>query len=138
MVLRLPLQSECLTCVRRVLTNGQLNLHITRLHDPPSILHTFTRSLYQNRYFSGTHSCFRASEKHSQSNITNTDQKPLDEQAETSQELMNSDTKPGIFERFRQTYRQYGKILITVHIGTSAAWACTFYYVAVRYLSLSV
>lgn len=38
--------------------------------------------------------------------------------------------KPGIFKRFHQTYKQYGKVLIGVHIFTSSAWTGLFYVIA--------
>ena len=40
--------------------------------------------------------------------------------------------KTGILKRFREAYKQYGKILVCVHVVTSAMWIGGFYYAAVR------
>lgn len=56
------------------------------------------------------------------------DQNPEDEPGD---EIV--DQKPqGLLQRFRQTYKEYGKVLVGVHIFTSCIWATSFYYVAVR------
>jgi len=44
------------------------------------------------------------------------------------------ESSPGLFRRFHQTYKQHGKILVCVHLLTSAVWAGAFYYTAVRYV----
>lgn len=38
--------------------------------------------------------------------------------------------KPGLFKRFHQTYKQYGKVLVGVHIFTSSIWTGVFYVTA--------
>lgn len=38
--------------------------------------------------------------------------------------------KPGIFKRFHQTYKQFGKVLVAVHIFTSTIWGGLFYTTA--------
>lgn len=40
--------------------------------------------------------------------------------------------KPGLFKRFHQTYKQYGKVLVGVHIFTSSIWTGIFYVTAMR------
>jgi len=35
-----------------------------------------------------------------------------------------------IFQRFKETYKQHGKLLIAVHFATSAVWFGSFYYAA--------
>lgn len=43
------------------------------------------------------------------------------------------DVKPqSLLQRFKQTYQEYGKVLIGVHVFTSCIWATAFYYAAVR------
>lgn len=42
----------------------------------------------------------------------------------------NEEGKPGIFKRFRQTYKQYGKVLVAVHAFTSSIWTGIFYVTA--------
>ncbi|ESO01928.1 hypothetical protein HELRODRAFT_124905, partial [Helobdella robusta] len=39
--------------------------------------------------------------------------------------------KEGIFTRFKNTYKQHGKIFIGVHLVTSAMWTGMFYYAVV-------
>ena len=43
------------------------------------------------------------------------------------------DEKPkGIFQRFKDAYKEYGKVLVCVHVATSAVWLGSFYYAAYR------
>ncbi|KAK3086206.1 hypothetical protein FSP39_015197 [Pinctada imbricata] len=42
-----------------------------------------------------------------------------------------SGEKLTIFQRFKQTYKEHGKILIGVHLVTSAGWFGSFFYIAV-------
>jgi len=44
------------------------------------------------------------------------------------------ESSPGLWRRFHQTYKEHGKILICVHLVTSAVWASIFYFAAVRYI----
>lgn len=54
-----------------------------------------------------------------------------DDQHTTESE--NADVKPqGLLQRFKQTYKEYGKILIGVHVFTSCIWGTAFYYAAAR------
>ena len=39
---------------------------------------------------------------------------------------------PGIFKRFKDAYKEYGKVLIAVHAVTSICWYGSFYYAAKR------
>ncbi|CAI9737414.1 Hypothetical predicted protein [Octopus vulgaris] len=36
-----------------------------------------------------------------------------------------------IFQRFKQAYKQHGKVLIGVHLATSAVWLGSFYYLTI-------
>jgi len=54
------------------------------------------------------------------------------EDSSASEKLTNVEN-PGILQRFREAYKQYGKILVCVHVVTSALWISGFYYAAVRY-----
>ena len=38
----------------------------------------------------------------------------------------------GIFKRFRNAYKEHGKVLIGVHCVTSSVWISVFYYAAAR------
>jgi len=36
----------------------------------------------------------------------------------------------GIIQRFKDTYKQHGKVLVAVHLATSAVWFSAFFYAA--------
>ncbi|XP_072317005.1 uncharacterized protein C18orf19 homolog A-like [Eucyclogobius newberryi] len=42
------------------------------------------------------------------------------------------DNSMGLFQRFKKTFKQYGKVLIPVHLVTSSVWFGTFYYAAMQ------
>ncbi|XP_076992187.1 protein FAM210A [Tamandua tetradactyla] len=42
------------------------------------------------------------------------------------------DKSISLFQRFKKTFRQYGKVLIPVHLITSGVWFGTFYYAAIK------
>lgn len=42
------------------------------------------------------------------------------------------DRSISLYQRFKKTFRQYGKVLIPVHLITSAVWFGTFYYAAMK------
>ncbi|CAL1610461.1 unnamed protein product [Knipowitschia caucasica] len=42
------------------------------------------------------------------------------------------DNSMGLFQRFKKTFKQYGKVMIPVHLVTSSAWFGTFYYAAMK------
>ena len=54
----------------------------------------------------------------------------VDDKTETVKE-----SSPGLLRRFHQTYKEHGKILVCVHLVTSAVWAGVFYCAAVRYMA---
>ena len=45
----------------------------------------------------------------------------------------NAPVKESIFSRFKNTYKQHGKIFIGVHLVTSSIWTAIFYSLVVRY-----
>ena len=47
---------------------------------------------------------------------------------------ITKESPPGLLRRFHQTYKEHGKILVCVHLVTSALWASIFYCAAVRYV----
>jgi len=53
----------------------------------------------------------------------------VDDKSEVTKE-----SPPGLLRRFHQTYKEHGKILVCVHLVTSAVWASIFYCAAVRYV----
>ncbi|KAF0022714.1 hypothetical protein F2P81_025106 [Scophthalmus maximus] len=42
------------------------------------------------------------------------------------------DKSIGLVQRFKRTFKQYGKVLIPVHLLTSSLWFGTFYYAAMK------
>ncbi|XP_029308402.1 uncharacterized protein C18orf19 homolog B [Cottoperca gobio] len=42
------------------------------------------------------------------------------------------DKSTGLVQRFKRTFKQYGKVMIPVHIMTSSVWFGTFYYAAMK------
>lgn len=42
------------------------------------------------------------------------------------------DKSISLYQRFKKTFRQYGKVLIPVHLITSSVWFGTFYYAAIK------
>ncbi|XP_036395788.1 uncharacterized protein C18orf19 homolog B [Megalops cyprinoides] len=42
------------------------------------------------------------------------------------------DKSIGLFQRFKKTFKQYGKVMIPVHLVTSSVWFGTFYYSAMK------
>lgn len=42
------------------------------------------------------------------------------------------DKSTGLVQRFKRTFKQYGKVLIPVHLLTSSVWLGTFYYAAMK------
>ncbi|XP_066102776.1 protein FAM210A [Saccopteryx bilineata] len=77
-------------------------------------------------------------------------QKPWEQHTSSSRVLSSSATSPGtpsekkeepdplqdksisLYQRFKKTFRQYGKVLIPVHLITSGVWFGTFYYAAIK------
>ncbi|XP_075952682.1 uncharacterized protein C18orf19 homolog A-like [Anarhichas minor] len=42
------------------------------------------------------------------------------------------DKSIGLVQRFKRTFKQYGKVMIPVHLMTSSVWFGTFYYAAMK------
>uniref|UniRef100_A0A8D0H6M5 Family with sequence similarity 210 member A n=1 Tax=Sphenodon punctatus TaxID=8508 RepID=A0A8D0H6M5_SPHPU len=42
------------------------------------------------------------------------------------------DTSISLFQRFKKTFKQYGKVMIPVHLLTSSLWFGSFYYAAMK------
>lgn len=43
------------------------------------------------------------------------------------------DKSIGLVQRFKRTFKQYGKVMIPVHLMTSSLWFGTFYYAAMKW-----
>ncbi|XP_042628622.1 uncharacterized protein C18orf19 homolog B-like [Cyprinus carpio] len=46
------------------------------------------------------------------------------------------DKSIGLFQRFKKTFKQYGKVMVPVHIVTSTVWFGSFYYAAMKGVNL--
>ncbi|XP_016325560.1 uncharacterized protein C18orf19 homolog A-like isoform X2 [Sinocyclocheilus anshuiensis] len=46
------------------------------------------------------------------------------------------DKSSGLIQRFKKTFKQYGKVVIPVHLLTSTVWFGTFYYAAMKGVNL--
>ncbi|KAM9797911.1 uncharacterized protein C18orf19 homolog B [Neosynchiropus ocellatus] len=59
---------------------------------------------------------------------------PLDQRGETTPEEVDplQDKSIGLVQRFKRTFKQYGKVLIPVHVVTSTVWFGSFYYAAMQ------
>lgn len=44
------------------------------------------------------------------------------------------DKSSGLIQRFKKTFKQYGKVMIPVHLLTSTMWFGTFYYAAMKWV----
>lgn len=44
------------------------------------------------------------------------------------------DKSIGLVQRFKKTFKQYGKVMIPVHLLTSTFWFGTFYYAAMKWV----
>lgn len=42
------------------------------------------------------------------------------------------DKSIGLVQRFKKTFKQYGKVMIPLHLVTSSVWFGTFYYAAMK------
>ncbi|XP_075069358.1 protein FAM210A [Mixophyes fleayi] len=42
------------------------------------------------------------------------------------------DKSIGLVQRFKKTFKQYGKVMVTVHVLTSSVWLGAFYYAAMK------
>ncbi|KAA0703399.1 hypothetical protein E1301_Tti006804 [Triplophysa tibetana] len=42
------------------------------------------------------------------------------------------DKSIGLFQRFKKMFKQYGKVMVPVHIATSTVWFGSFYYAAMK------
>ncbi|XP_036439848.1 uncharacterized protein C18orf19 homolog B [Colossoma macropomum] len=46
------------------------------------------------------------------------------------------DKSIGLYQRFKKTFKQYGKVMVPVHLVTSTAWFGAFYYAAMKGVNL--
>ncbi|KTF78137.1 hypothetical protein cypCar_00038652 [Cyprinus carpio] len=46
------------------------------------------------------------------------------------------DKSIGLFQRFKKTFKQYGKVMVPVHIVASTVWFGSFYYAAMKGVNL--
>ncbi|XDV40424.1 hypothetical protein PO909_009516 [Leuciscus waleckii] len=46
------------------------------------------------------------------------------------------DKSIGLFQRFKKTFKQYGKVMVPLHVVTSTVWFGSFYYAAMKGVNL--
>ncbi|KAG7261176.1 hypothetical protein CRUP_030665 [Coryphaenoides rupestris] len=63
-------------------------------------------------------------------------EKPAPSQGESPEVDPLQDNSIGLIQRFKKTFKQYGKVMIPVHLVTSSVWFGTFYYAAMKYVDL--
>ncbi|XP_072251081.1 uncharacterized protein C18orf19 homolog B [Leuresthes tenuis] len=73
-------------------------------------------------------------QEESESRFTTTSQDVQKKEAEPDCAEVDplQDKSIGLFQRFKRTFKQYGKVMIPVHLATSSVWFGTFYYAAMK------
>ncbi|XP_063779473.1 protein FAM210A [Pseudophryne corroboree] len=79
-------------------------------------------------------------QKSHQSPFPDTDNSLKGKEALTTKDPIDAadDTDPfqdksiGLVQRFKKTFKQYGKVMVTVHVLTSSVWIGAFYYAATK------
>ncbi|MEQ2296968.1 hypothetical protein AMECASPLE_029997 [Ameca splendens] len=71
-------------------------------------------------------------EERAQSVSTSQSQEVSKGEAESADVDPLQDKSIGLFQRFKKTFKQYGKVMIPVHLATSSIWLGTFYYAAMK------
>ncbi|XP_038664562.1 uncharacterized protein C18orf19 homolog A [Scyliorhinus canicula] len=56
----------------------------------------------------------------------------LNQEATLGKRIPSKNPSIGLFQRFKRTCKQYGKVLIPVHLLTSTMWFGAFYYAAMK------
>ena len=51
--------------------------------------------------------------------------------------IIQQEEKVGIFKRFKNAYKEHGKVLVAVHLVTSTVWMSVFYYAAARFVYIT-
>ncbi|KAF4088171.1 hypothetical protein AMELA_G00080110 [Ameiurus melas] len=118
-----PLRFVCLEHMRDLRIGAQI-LHINH---------------FTVRCFSSS-SITRNSESHkTRPEVQTAAQKHEISQGETgASPQINKDLDPlqdksiGLYQRFKKTFKQYGKVMVPVHLVTSTVWFGTFYYAAMK------
>uniref|UniRef100_UPI00398E4CD3 uncharacterized protein C18orf19 homolog A n=1 Tax=Pristiophorus japonicus TaxID=55135 RepID=UPI00398E4CD3 len=73
-----------------------------------------------------------------QDNVSDSVQETYFSDAKLTPEAAAVETDPlqdhsiGLFQRFKKTLKQYGKVMVPVHLFTSSIWFGTFYYAAIK------
>ncbi|RVE62236.1 hypothetical protein OJAV_G00155080 [Oryzias javanicus] len=104
--------------------------------EPPAALSCCTLQLTRVRLC--TSACSRAAQDPKPTPQSAPTPAPQDIQGRREAEPPPIDLDPlqdksiGLFQRFKKTLKQYGKVLIPVHLLTSSFWFGTFYYAAMK------
>ncbi|XP_068093221.1 protein FAM210A [Hyperolius riggenbachi] len=66
--------------------------------------------------------------------LSSNEPSPTSEQPDAALEEVDplQDKSMGLVQRFKKTFKQYGKVMVTVHVLTSSVWIGIFYYAALK------
>ena len=89
------------------------------------------RSTSWHYYSKGSQSLLQQHQDKKSNDEDNRSQKIHDIPQEPVKDTTNAPQQsPGLFQRFKDAYKEYGKVLIGVHAVTSCMWYGGFYYMA--------
>ncbi|WAR13150.1 F210A-like protein [Mya arenaria] len=94
-------------------------------------LRTFTKNplMYSEGKYSSTDDPTQKQTDKDQTNTEETQNSP-DKKPDTPTEYVENTEKLSVFQRFKKTYKEHGKVLVGVHIFTSSIWFGSFFYAA--------
>ncbi|CAH1779534.1 unnamed protein product [Owenia fusiformis] len=115
-------------CVQRTFEHQSRDRHQFSCYSTISTHDSWTRTNHPAfRYFSTTYPAF-VDQKSTASKDSDITEKVIE--ANESKEIEEAEKPPGLFKRFKLAYKEYGKVLIGVHLVTSAVWFGSFFYLA--------
>ncbi|XP_056336359.1 uncharacterized protein C18orf19 homolog A [Danio aesculapii] len=103
-------------------TSAVSRSHITRMQDSPS--HRSLKQLISSQRWLSSTTALRSPTSQKTSAPGQEEPDPL------------QDKSSGLIQRFKKTFKQYGKVMIPVHLLTSTMWFGTFYYAAMKGVNL--
>ncbi|KAG5264846.1 hypothetical protein AALO_G00258670 [Alosa alosa] len=98
---------------------------LTRPRVPP-------RLICSPRYVNTTAAAWTLAPQKASSGGAEQPQKPPEQQEPEPEPDPLHDKSMGLVQRFKRTFKQYGKVMIPVHLLTSSVWFGTFYYAAMK------
>lgn len=119
-----PLRSVCLDLNTRDLSVGAKILHIKQFTARCFSFSGITRN-------SESHKTRPEDQKAAQRQERNQGEREVSPQSIRDLDPLQ-DKSIGLVQRFKRTFKQYGKVMVPVHIVTSTVWFGTFYYAAMK------